>query len=75
MGWFFGLKLHLVVNDVGDMMHFQVTTGKVDDRIPVLHLLQNLTRKVFGHRGYIRKELCEELLHKGISLITKIKKT
>jgi hypothetical protein len=29
--WFFGLKLHLVINDKGELLNFQVTPGNVDD--------------------------------------------
>ena len=73
-GWFFGLKLHLVVNDLGEIMNFQLTTGKMDDRVPVVDLLKKLSGKVFGDKGYIKKELFETLMDKGIELVTKIKK-
>ena len=32
MGWFFGIKLHLVVNDCGDLLAARLTPGNVDDR-------------------------------------------
>ncbi len=32
-GWFFGFKLHLIVNDLGEIMNFQLTTGKVNESI------------------------------------------
>ena len=35
MGWFFGFKLHLVVNDRGEILRFCITPGNVDDRKPV----------------------------------------
>ncbi len=38
--WFFGFKLHLVVNDKGELLNFQVTPGNIDDRKPVPKLLQ-----------------------------------
>ena len=34
-GWFFGFKLHLVVNDSGDLLAFALTPANVDDRQPV----------------------------------------
>ncbi|WP_368666963.1 MULTISPECIES: transposase [unclassified Tychonema] len=49
--WFFGLKLHLVINDRGELLNFQVTPGNVDDRKPVLDLLQHLFGKVFAYPG------------------------
>ncbi len=51
--WFFGLKLHLVINDKGKLLNFQVTPGNVDDRKPVPELLQHLFGKVFADKGYI----------------------
>ncbi|MAT78374.1 hypothetical protein CMK14_24930 [Candidatus Poribacteria bacterium] len=35
LGWFFGFKLHLIVNQVGELLAFKVTTGNVNDRTPV----------------------------------------
>jgi hypothetical protein len=34
-GWFYGFKLHLLVDDCGEILSFQVTRGNVDDRKPV----------------------------------------
>lgn len=31
MGWFYGFKLHLIVNDSGALIAFQITPGNVDD--------------------------------------------
>ena len=73
-GWFFGFKLHLIVNNIGEIMNFKLTTGKVDDRVPVGDLVKHLTGKVYGDKGYIKKALFESLIEKGIQLITKIKK-
>ncbi len=75
-GWFFGFKLHLIVNDKGEILSFYVTPGNVDDRNK--DVISSLTKKVFGKlygdRGYIKQELFEELLKKGLVLVTKIKK-
>ena len=32
MGWFFGFKLHLIINDKGEILNFMFTPGNVDDR-------------------------------------------
>ncbi len=45
MGWFFGFKLHLVINDRGEIMAFKLTAGNVDDRKPVPDLVKNLIGK------------------------------
>jgi hypothetical protein len=74
VGWFYGFKLHLVVNDRGELLAFQVTPGNVDDREPVPRLTKGLTGKIFGDKGYISKALFEALLADDLQLITKLRK-
>lgn len=74
MGWYFGFKLHLVINDKGELMAFQLTAANVDDRVPVPFLTRYLSGKLFGDKGYISQTLTEELLTQGIHLVTKVKK-
>ncbi len=72
--WFFGFKLHLIVNDQGELLSFHLTPGNVDDRKPVPKLARGLFGKLFGDRGYISKALQEVLSQQNLQLITKIKK-
>ena len=74
MGWFYGFKLHLVVNDQGELLAFQVTPANVDDRKPVPKLTRNVFGKLFGDKGYLSKALFETLLEQGLQLITSIRK-
>ena len=74
MGWFYGFKLHYVINDKGDLLAVRFTPGNVDDRAPVPGLTQRLWGKLFGDRGYISQELFEQLWATGIQLITKLKR-
>lgn len=73
MGWFFGFKLHIVVNEVGDLLAFKVTKGNINDRVPVKDLCKGLSGKLFGDKGYLGQKLFEELYEDGIQLITNIK--
>ncbi len=70
MGWFYGFKLHLIVNEIGELLGLAITTGNVDDRVPVHKMAKNLFGKLFGDKGYISKKLFSELFEKGIHLIT-----
>jgi hypothetical protein len=72
--WFFGFKLHLIINDRGEILSCQFTPGNVDDRVPVKNMSKKLTGYLFGDKGYIKQELFEELYEQGLKLITKIKK-
>ena len=78
VGWFFGFKLHLAVNDRGELLAFCLTPGNVDDRHPVPQLLRRIRRlfgKLFADRGYISQPLAEQLfVEQGVQLITKLRK-
>ena len=75
MGWFYGFKLHLVVNDRGELLAFCLTPGTVDDPQPVPRLVCRLFGTVFGDRGYISQPLADELLvQHGIHLVTNARK-
>jgi transposase len=68
--WFFGFKLHLVVNEYGELLNIQLPPGNTDDRKPVLQLLRAawqipqgpLFGKVFADKGYIPAPLAQQLL-------------
>lgn len=75
MGWFYGFKLHLVVNDRGELVAVCLTAGNVDDRRPVPCLARRLFGKLFGDKGYLSQALAEELLvTHGVQLVTKARK-
>mgnify|MGYP003382051672 CR=1 FL=1 len=74
VGWFYGFKLHLVINDRGELLAFYLTPGNVDDRQPVPHLARRLFGKLFGDRGYISQPLANQLLQRNVHLITRLRK-
>ena len=74
MGWFYGFKLHLLVNDQGELLAFQLTPGNVDDRKPVPQMARELWGKLVGDRGYLSQPLFEQLYQQGLQLITPIRK-
>jgi len=61
MGWFYGFKLHIVINHKGEIMAVRITSGNRDDCAPVLAMVKNLQGKLFGDKGYISKKLCQKL--------------
>jgi transposase len=70
--WFFGFKLHLVVNEQGELLNLQITPGNVDDRKPVPQLVQSLFGKIFADRGYVSQSLAQKLLQEnGIEFFAK----
>ena len=76
LGWFYGFKLHIIINDRGEILDFIITPDNVDDRKPLkdMDLHKRIFGKLYGDKGYISKDLFEKLFVDGVHLITKIKK-
>lgn len=74
-GWFYGLKLHLIINNLGEIVHFVFTTANVNDNTKSVldHLLKDLKGKCFADKGYLSKFFAY-FYDKGIHLVTKIRK-
>ena len=73
-GWFFGFKLHLVVNERGQLLNVALTPGNVDDRKPVPDLVRDLSGKLVADRGYISSKLGKQLRALfDLQLITKLR--
>lgn len=73
-GWFYGFKLHLIINDIGEILAYMLTPGNIDDRVPVPWLSKDLLGKLFGDKGYISQELFLTLYEKGLEIITRLKR-
>jgi hypothetical protein len=75
MGWFYGFKLHLVVNDKGELLNLCITPANVDVRnwSVIQPLCKHLSGKLYGDKGYISASLCELLFEDGLYLVTGIK--
>ncbi|PHM47018.1 IS982 family transposase [Xenorhabdus sp. KK7.4] len=71
MGWFYGFKLHLIINHLGEILALKVTPGNVDDREPVRELSKDLTGSLYGDKGYLSQELADDLAKMDITFITK----
>ena len=69
VGWFFGLKIHLVTNNFGQLIAFKITRGNRSDGQEAHSLLRCLKGLAFGDKGYIGKCLFEKLYENGLKLI------
>jgi len=76
MGWFYGFKLHLIVNEHGEIISFFITPGNVPDNNieTVIKLARKMQGNLFGDRGYISKDLFAALWGQGTRLITGIRR-
>lgn len=75
-GWFFGFKLHIIVNDRGELLAVRVTPGNVSDanKTIVTGLAKGLQGKLFGDKGYLSKEVFEQLWQQGLQLVTNVRR-
>jgi hypothetical protein len=75
MGYFFGFKLHLIVNEKGEILNFAITQANVDDREPLKNesFIKKLTGKLYADKGYLSSELTKVLFIDGLHLITNIR--
>lgn len=75
-GWFFGFKLHIVINHLGEITALKLTSGDVHDSQVVQDLLAKKHHGIMvGDKGYLSKKLQEHLEKEhDIKLITKVRK-
>nr|WP_310587875.1 IS982 family transposase [Emticicia agri] len=73
-GWFYGLKIHLIINELGQIMNFTLTPANVMDNNE--HLLKKMFKglkgKCYGDKGYLSK-LFTFFYQQGLHLVTKIR--
>jgi IS5 family transposase len=74
MGWFFGLKLHFVINHKGQIMALKITPGNTADSTVLDEITQLLAGKIYADKGYIGHELFSTLWQRGLHLITGIRR-
>jgi hypothetical protein len=74
MGWFYGFKLHWVISSTGELLGVELTPGNTDDRAPVAALVELLSGKLYGDRGYISAPLRQQLAFQDVDLLYKVRK-
>lgn len=71
--WFYGIKLHVLIDRKGNLMNVKFTTGK-DSDISVLERLTSFFKGILvGDRGDLSFPLLQKLLAKEIELVTGIR--
>ena len=73
-GWFYGLKLHLIINRSGGIVKASFSPGNKDDRKQLKLMIKDMFGKIFGDRGYISQQLFQELLEQGVFMVTRVRK-
>lgn len=74
VGWFFGMKLHLVVSHEGELLAVRLTAGNRADLAETEALSKRLFGLLFGDKGYIGQDVRERLAKRGVRLLTKVRR-
>ncbi|SPR13246.1 transposase [Orientia tsutsugamushi] len=73
-GWFLGFKLHLVINNKGEIMSVKITKCNKSDLSVASVISEDLSGKLFGDKAYISKDLFHQLFSNGLRLFTNLRK-
>ncbi len=73
-GWFFGYKLHLIINHLGQIVLFKFTPGSVADNNHdlLLSISEKVKCTVFGDKGYLSSVIAT-LKKNGLNLIARLR--
>ena len=74
MGWYFGFKLHMITNQYGHPISYELTFATVDDRKAPDGLFDKIFGELYGDKGYLGKPFIERMNEKSIKIITALKK-
>lgn len=74
-GWFYGFKAHLVINNWGEIINFELSAANhSDNNTEVLKkLLNDLTGHCYGDKGYL-SSLFEYFLKRDLKIVSKLRK-
>lgn len=70
MGWFYGCKLHIAMNQFGEIACSALSNGHIANIKMVEQLVEGSKAKIYADRGYISQDLKSRLKDKDIDLIT-----
>ena len=76
MGWFYGFKLFIVINGLGELASAFVEKGnKADNNASLMRrLFKGLRGLAFADKGFINTKASEDLMNQGLRLITSVRK-
>jgi len=72
-GWFYGFKLHLIINEIGEIIAFQFTPGNIADVSVLEKLSKGVFGKLFADKGYISAKVAKRLLRQELELFTTLR--
>ena len=73
-GWFYGFKVHIVINNLGEIINLKITSGSVHDVAVLESLTKELKGILLGDKGYLSKAKTEALAARGLRILTPSRK-
>jgi len=73
MGWFYGFKLHIICNELMQILSFRITAGNIDDRKGLDMIWNNIFGLIIADAGYLGKNWQEKAKNLGKQLFTAVK--
>ena len=75
IGWFYDFKLHIIINDKGEILTFTITQASEDDRalLKKQSFIDKIYGKLFADKGYIGQELMQNIFVDGVQLFRHIR--
>ncbi len=63
MGYFYGFKLHFIINEKGEILNFIIIPGNTDNREPLKNqkFIDKIKGKLYADKGYFSQKLAEVL--------------
>ena len=73
MGFYKGFKIHLIINEIGEIINYRITKSNVDDRKVAYDLARNISGKLYADKGYISRDLVKKLAYNDLELIHNVR--
>jgi len=75
MGWFYGFKLHIICNELMQVLSLKITPGNTDDRKGLDQIWNDIFGIILADAGYIGKNWQDKARRNGKFLFTCVKKS
>ncbi len=72
-GWFYGFRLHIICNELMQILNFRITTGTTDERKALEMMWNGILGMIIADAGYVGKNWQEKAQKKGIHLFTAVR--
>lgn len=70
MGWFYGFKLHIICNELMQILKLKITTATSDEREVLEKMWSNIFGMIIADAGYVSRKLEKKALSLGKFLLT-----